>query len=102
MTPTEIVRAWKAGATAVKVFPSASLGLGYIKELQGPLKHIPMVAVGGVSTENIADFISGGCQAVGIGGYVINLKEIESGNFAWVTERASRLTDKTKPFSKAE
>jgi 2-dehydro-3-deoxyphosphogluconate aldolase/(4S)-4-hydroxy-2-oxoglutarate aldolase len=102
MTPTEIVRAWKAGATAVKVFPSASLGLGYIKELQGPLKHIPMVAVGGVSTENIADFIRGGCQAVGIGGYVINLKEIEAGNFAWVTDRASQLTDKTKPFSAAE
>lgn len=102
MTPTEIVRAWKAGATAVKVFPSASLGLDYIKELQGPLKHIPMVAVGGVNTENIADFMRCGCHAVGIGGYVINLKEIEAGNFAWVTERASQLTDKTRAFSEGQ
>lgn len=99
MTPTEIVRAWKAGATAVKLFPSASLGIGYIKELQGPLKSIPMVAVGGVNTENIADFIRSGCHAVGIGGYVINLREIEAGNFAWVTERARQLTDRTKPFA---
>ncbi|MDF2720585.1 MAG: 2-dehydro-3-deoxyphosphogluconate aldolase [Paenibacillus sp.] len=94
MTPSEVVRAWKAGATAVKLFPSASLGLGYIKELQGPLKHIPMVAVGGVNTENIADFIRSGCYAVGIGGYIINLKEIAAGNFAWVKERASQLIER--------
>ncbi|RKN85421.1 bifunctional 4-hydroxy-2-oxoglutarate aldolase/2-dehydro-3-deoxy-phosphogluconate aldolase [Paenibacillus ginsengarvi] len=95
MTPSEIVRAWKAGATAVKLFPSASLGLEYIKELQGPLKHIPMVAVGGVNTDNIADFIRTGCHAVGIGSYVINLKEICEGNFDWVKERASQLTSRT-------
>lgn len=96
MTPSEVVRAWKAGATAVKLFPSASLGLDYIKELQGPLKHIPMVAVGGVNTENIAEFIRSGCYAVGIGSYVINLKEIAAGNFAWVQERAAQLIAKTK------
>lgn len=101
MTPSEIVRAWKAGATAVKLFPSASLGLSYIKELQGPLSHIPMIAVGGVNTDNIADFIRAGCHAVGIGGYAINLKEIEAGNFAWVTERAAQLTAKTIPLSEA-
>ncbi|GAA3401348.1 bifunctional 4-hydroxy-2-oxoglutarate aldolase/2-dehydro-3-deoxy-phosphogluconate aldolase [Paenibacillus hodogayensis] len=99
MTPSEVVRAWKAGATAVKLFPSASLGLGYIKELQGPLRHIPMVAVGGVNTDNIADFIRAGCQAVGIGGYVINLKEIEAGNFEWVRERAAQLIARTQPFA---
>ncbi|MEF3303712.1 bifunctional 4-hydroxy-2-oxoglutarate aldolase/2-dehydro-3-deoxy-phosphogluconate aldolase [Paenibacillus sp. GYB003] len=91
MTPSEVVRAWKAGATAVKLFPSASLGLEYIKELQGPLKHIPMVAVGGVNTENIADFIDIGCHAVGIGSYVVNLNEIAAGNFDWVRQRAAQL-----------
>lgn len=102
MTPSEIVRAWKAGATAVKLFPSASLGLDYIKELQGPLKHIPMVAVGGVNTENIADFIKAGCHAVGIGGYIINLKQIEEGRFDWVKERAAQLIAQTKPFARPQ
>lgn len=97
MTPTEIVRAWKAGATAVKLFPSASLGIGYVKELQGPLSHIPMIAVGGVSTDNIADFMSIGCYAVGIGSYVINLNEIAAGNFDWVRQRAASLIEKTTP-----
>lgn len=91
MTPTEIVKAWKAGATAVKIFPGASLGIGYIKELQGPLNHIPMVAVGGVSEDNIAQFIQAGCYGVGIGGSLVNLKEIAAGNYSWVQDKASRL-----------
>ncbi|MGG1518431.1 bifunctional 4-hydroxy-2-oxoglutarate aldolase/2-dehydro-3-deoxy-phosphogluconate aldolase [Paenibacillus oryzisoli] len=91
MTPTEIVKAWKAGATAVKVFPSASLGLPYIKELMGPLDHIPMMAVGGVTEGNIKQFLDIGCYGLGIGGSLINLKEIEAGNFAWVKEKAASL-----------
>lgn len=91
MTPTEIVKAWKAGATAVKIFPGASLGLGYIKELQGPLSHIPMVAVGGVNEDNIAQFIQAGCCAVGIGGSLVNLKEIAAGNYSWIRDKAQRL-----------
>ncbi|SFL24757.1 2-dehydro-3-deoxyphosphogluconate aldolase / (4S)-4-hydroxy-2-oxoglutarate aldolase [Paenibacillus sp. 1_12] len=92
MTPTEIVKAWKAGATAVKIFPGASLGLGYIKELQGPLNHIPMVAVGGVNEANIAQFIQAGCYGLGIGGSLINLQEIAAGNFTWIRDKAAALT----------
>lgn len=91
MTPTEIVKAWKAGATAVKVFPSASLGLTYIKELMGPLDQIPLIAVGGVTEENIKQFLNIGCYGLGIGGSLINLKEIEAGRFDWVTDKAASL-----------
>lgn len=96
MTPTEIVKAWKAGATAVKIFPSASLGIAYIKELMGPLDHIPMMAVGGVTEENIKQFINIGCYGLGIGGSLINLKEIEAGRFEWITDKASRLLSASK------
>ncbi|GAB7056478.1 MULTISPECIES: bifunctional 4-hydroxy-2-oxoglutarate aldolase/2-dehydro-3-deoxy-phosphogluconate aldolase [unclassified Paenibacillus] len=92
MTPTEIVKAWKAGATAVKIFPGSSLGMGYIKELMGPLNHIPMMAVGGVNEDNIVEFIKIGCYGVGIGGSLVNLKEIAAGNYGWIQEKASRLT----------
>lgn len=91
MTPTEIVKAWKAGATAVKIFPSTGLGLPYIKELQGPFKQIPFVAVGGVNEENIRAFLSEGCHAIGIGGSLIQLTKIEEGNFSWIQEKAARL-----------
>lgn len=96
MTPTEVVKAWKAGATAIKIFPSASLGLTYIKELMGPLDHIPMMAVGGVTEGNIKQFLNIGCYGLGIGGSLINLKEIEAGNFEWLTDKASRLLAASK------
>ncbi|GFZ90615.1 2-dehydro-3-deoxy-phosphogluconate aldolase [Paenibacillus marchantiophytorum] len=96
LTPTEIVKAWKAGATAVKVFPSASLGLTYIKELMGPLSHIPMMAVGGVTEENIHEFLQIGCYGLGIGGSLINLPQIQAGNYAWITDKASRLLAASK------
>ncbi|UJF31662.1 bifunctional 4-hydroxy-2-oxoglutarate aldolase/2-dehydro-3-deoxy-phosphogluconate aldolase [Paenibacillus hexagrammi] len=91
MTPTEVVKAWKAGATAVKIFPSASLGLAYIKELMGPLSQVPMMAVGGVTESNIKEFLELGCYGLGIGGSLINLKEIEAGNFSWITDKATKL-----------
>lgn len=96
LTPTEIVKAWKAGATAVKVFPSASLGLTYIKELMGPLSHIPMMAVGGVTEENIREFLQIGCYGLGIGGSLIHLPSIQAGNYAWIADKAARLLAASK------
>jgi len=90
-TPTEIVKAWKAGATAVKVFPSASVGIAYIKELMGPLNHVPLMAVGGVTEANIRQFVEIGCYGLGIGGSLVQLQEVEAGNFAAITNKAARL-----------
>jgi 2-dehydro-3-deoxyphosphogluconate aldolase / (4S)-4-hydroxy-2-oxoglutarate aldolase len=98
MTPTEIVTAWKAGASAVKIFPGASLGIGYLRELQGPLSHIPMVAVGGIHEDNIQQYLQI-CAAVGIGGSLVSLKDIAAGNFQAITEKAARLTAKVQELS---
>ncbi|GIQ68168.1 bifunctional 4-hydroxy-2-oxoglutarate aldolase/2-dehydro-3-deoxy-phosphogluconate aldolase [Xylanibacillus composti] len=91
MTPTEIVRSWKAGAAAVKIFPSASIGLSYIKELQGPLSHIPMIAVGGVTAANIAEFLAAGCYAVGVGGYLADKQALAAGDTAAILQKAKEL-----------
>lgn len=91
LTPTEIVQAWELGATAVKVFPCSSMGPGYIKELCGPLNHIPMVAVGGVTADNVSEWIKAGCKAVGAGGSLVKPYDAESGNGAAIQENASRF-----------
>jgi 2-dehydro-3-deoxyphosphogluconate aldolase/(4S)-4-hydroxy-2-oxoglutarate aldolase len=91
MTPTEIVRAWKAGASAVKVFPTGVLGSGYIKELQGPLGHIKMVATGGVNLDNIHEFFNAGTFAVGLGNNLVDKKLIQAGAFGELTELAKRF-----------
>jgi len=55
LTPTEIHRAWQLGAAMVKVFPASLFGPGYFREIKAPFDRIELMAVGGVSGENIAE-----------------------------------------------
>lgn len=71
-TPTEIVTAHEAGADYVKVFPVRSLGARYIKDLLAPLKHIKLLAVGGITPANAAEFIAAGCHGVGASGALVD------------------------------
>lgn len=68
LTPTEVYNAWQAGASMVKVFPCRALGGPlYIRELLGPYDQIPLVAVGGVSLDNLGEYLGAGVSGVGIG-----------------------------------
>jgi 2-dehydro-3-deoxyphosphogluconate aldolase / (4S)-4-hydroxy-2-oxoglutarate aldolase len=68
-SPTEILTAWQAGASCVKVFPISGLGgAAYLRSLQGPLGHIPLIPTGGVTLENAKIFIEAGAIAVGLAG----------------------------------
>lgn len=87
-TPTEILTAWEAGASAVKVFPSSIGGPGYIKAVKAPLPQIRLTAVGGVTIENTADFFRAGVDAVGVGGELVSQKLLDARDFAEITERA--------------
>jgi 2-dehydro-3-deoxyphosphogluconate aldolase/(4S)-4-hydroxy-2-oxoglutarate aldolase len=51
----------------VKVFPATTLGAGYIKELKAPLNTIKLLPTGGVSAQNMADFLKAGADGVGMG-----------------------------------
>ena len=44
LTPTEITAAWDMGADMVKLFPADGMGMAYIRNLRGPLPHIPLLA----------------------------------------------------------
>ncbi len=86
LSPTEIHGAWSAGASAVKLFPAAAVGPGYLKQIAGPFPDIPLVPTGGVSAENAGDWIAAGGVAVGMGSWLIG-----DGDPAGVTERAKRV-----------
>jgi len=81
MTPTEIVRAWKVGARAVKLFPMGSLGLKYFKDIRAPLDAIPIIVTGGVNLDNIAEFLRAGAVGVGLGSNLVDKKLIAEGRF---------------------
>ncbi len=68
MTPTEIHVAYEAGADLVKVFPADSLGPDYLKNVKGPLGHIPLMPTGGINLTNMAAYVKNGAVCVGVGG----------------------------------
>jgi len=82
LTPTEVYRAWEAGATMVKVFPVDSMGgPAYIKKLKGPLDNIDLLACSGVRPENLGDYFSAGASAVAIGGSIFKQEWIANGEY---------------------
>jgi 2-dehydro-3-deoxyphosphogluconate aldolase/(4S)-4-hydroxy-2-oxoglutarate aldolase len=75
MTPSEILAAWSAGASAVKVFPAGVLGAAFVREVRGPMPDIPLVPTGGVSAETARAFLDAGAMAVGVGSWLIGAGE---------------------------
>ncbi|SDQ18483.1 bifunctional 4-hydroxy-2-oxoglutarate aldolase/2-dehydro-3-deoxy-phosphogluconate aldolase [Virgibacillus salinus] len=96
MTPTEIVKAYQAGADLIKVFPANALSENYIKDLQGPLGHISMMPTGGVSLDNVEHLIRTGSVAVGVGSSLTDAEAIADGNFEKLTEIAEQFVMRIK------
>jgi 2-dehydro-3-deoxyphosphogluconate aldolase / (4S)-4-hydroxy-2-oxoglutarate aldolase len=92
LTPTEMMTAWKAGATGVKVFPAAAVGgCTYIRSLQGPLSHIPLIPTGGVTLDNAKDFLAAGAIAVGLAGDLFPQSAILTQDWSQIKRRSQQL-----------
>lgn len=90
MTPTEIFSAYEAGAEMIKVFPAATLGCAYFKELRGPFPEIPLMATGGITVDNAPDFFGAGATALGVGS-ALTLKDETPASVAACQEVARKL-----------
>ncbi|MBA2634758.1 MAG: bifunctional 4-hydroxy-2-oxoglutarate aldolase/2-dehydro-3-deoxy-phosphogluconate aldolase [Chloroflexi bacterium] len=66
-TPTEVDRAWRGGATFVKLFPASSAGPAHVREILAPLAEVELLVTGGVNGDNALSFLEAGAVAVGIG-----------------------------------
>ncbi len=87
-TASEILLAWGAGATAVKLFPASVVGARGLREIRGPLPDIPIVPTGGVSAETAGAFIEAGAVAVGAGGWLVG-----DGKPQGIRERAALIVE---------
>lgn len=97
LSPTEILTAWEAGADLVKVFPIAQVGgPAYIKALQGPLPHIPLVPTGGVNLQNAGEFIKAGAVAIAVGGELVDKKAVAEKKYSVIVENARRFLAEVK------
>lgn len=91
LTPTEVLAGWKAGATAVKLFPASAVGPGYIGQLRGPFPDIQIIPSGGVAIEDAPGWIAAGALAVSLGGPLLR-DAFDGGDLTLLTERAQRVS----------
>lgn len=92
LTPTEIITAWNAKASCVKVFPIQAVGnANYLEALRAPLGHIPMIPTGGITIENANSMIQAGAIAVGIGGSLFPKQAIGSENWTLIEHQIKTL-----------
>ena len=97
LTPTEILRAWRLGATAVKVFPWRALGgLTYLRELRGPLPDVPLLPTGGVSLDDVGPLLTGGAVGVGMGSPLLGTALADGDMTALAARCRAVLTEVTR------
>ena len=88
LTPTEILTAWEAGATYVKVHPASLGGPKYFKDVLGPMPQVKLVPSGGVTIENVGDFVRAGAVAVALGSNLVDAKTVAAGDWSTISARA--------------
>lgn len=92
-TVTEIIKAMEMGADVVKLFPGELFGPGAIKAIRGPLPHANIMPTGGVSLNNVDQWIKAGAVAVGVGSDITK-KGLASGDFNLITQTARDFVEK--------
>ncbi|MEV6423558.1 bifunctional 4-hydroxy-2-oxoglutarate aldolase/2-dehydro-3-deoxy-phosphogluconate aldolase [Streptomyces sp. NPDC051662] len=90
LTPTEILTAWQAGASMVKLFPASVGGPEYVRAVRAPLPDVPLVPTGGIGLEEAPAYLRAGATALGMGSPLVG-DACEGGDLTALAERAARL-----------
>lgn len=94
MTIKEVVTAMEAGADIIKIFPGEAFGPKIIKAINGPVPQARMMPTGGVSVDNVGEWIKAGAVAVGAGGALT--AGAKTGDYAAITETAKKFVENIK------
>lgn len=94
MSIAEIIKAMEAGADIIKLFPGSAFGPSMVKAIKGPLPQANIMPTGGVSLENVDQWIKNGCIAVGAGSSLT--KGAKTGDYDQITETAKEFVKKIR------
>ncbi len=94
MTITEMKKALEFGSDIVKLFPGSAFGPDFVKAVKVPLPQVNIMPTGGVSLDNIDQWIKNGCVAVGVGGNLV--APAKTGDYEQVTAYAKQYVKKVK------
>jgi 2-dehydro-3-deoxyphosphogluconate aldolase/(4S)-4-hydroxy-2-oxoglutarate aldolase len=89
-TPTEMLRAHRAGADLCKLFPAAAGGPVWVKSVLGPMPYLKIVPTNGVDEHNATEWLRAGCYGVGFVNPLFVPEDIEAGRWEELEARAAR------------
>lgn len=90
-TPTELHRAWRAGAQMQKLFPAPGQGPAYLKACLGPLPFLRVVPTNGVTVDNAGAWLDAGAHALGMVAPLFDAAEVLAGDVDAVERRGRAL-----------
>ena len=93
ITPSEIAQAVTRGLKVVKFFPAEqSGGVAMIKAMAAPYSMVKFMPTGGISTKNLADYLS--CDKILCcgGSWMVKEDLIKSGSFDKITDMTKEAT----------
>jgi len=91
MTIKEVVEGMEAGADIIKIFPGELFGPTFVKAIRGPLPQARIMPTGGVSVDNVGEWIKAGCVAVGVGGNIT--AGAKTGDYQSITDKAKQFVE---------
>lgn len=98
ITIAEMIEAMEVGADVIKLFPGSAVGPSFVKAVKGPLPQASIMPTGGVSLDNVGQWIKNGCVAVGVGGELTS--GAKTGNYQLVTDIAKQFVAKIQDARK--
>ena len=90
-TPTEMLRAHRAGAPLQKLFPVQGAGPMWVKQTLGPLPFLKIVPTAGVDLETATHYLRAGAFAVGYVNSLFHPLDIQEVNWMVIQNRAAAM-----------
>ena len=90
-SPTELLRAHRAGAALQKLFPEQAAGPTWVRQILGPLPFLKIVPTAGVTRDNAADYLRAGAYAVGFVNSLFDPRDIAAENWPAIERRAGEM-----------
>ena len=95
-TPTEIYRAYRTGGDIIKLFPFVEIGgLDFLKAVRGPMPFIKFMLSGGVTLDNISEYLSARASCILIGSSIIKKEFLATEDWDSISELSGKFMQKT-------
>jgi 2-dehydro-3-deoxyphosphogluconate aldolase/(4S)-4-hydroxy-2-oxoglutarate aldolase len=92
-TPTEMLRAHRAGAQLCKLFPVPAGGPAWSRSVLGPMPWLKIVPTNGVDEFNAAEWLAAGVYALGFVNPLFVPEDIAAGRWDIIEARAGRCIE---------